>query len=126
MAKKYYWLKLNEDFFRQKEIKKLRKIAGGDTYTVIYLKMLLLSLENEGKLYFDGIEEDFAEEIALEIDEDADNVKVTILFLIKNRLIKEFSEDESYLLNAVPKMIGKESSSAERMRRQKEKSRIRK
>ena len=31
--KKYYWLKLKEDFFRQKEIKKLRKIAGGDTYT---------------------------------------------------------------------------------------------
>ena len=30
--KRYYWLKLSEDFFRQKEIKKLRRIAGGDTY----------------------------------------------------------------------------------------------
>ena len=43
-TKKYYWLKLNEGFFRDKKIKKLRKIAGGDTYTVIYLKMQLLSL----------------------------------------------------------------------------------
>ena len=38
--KKYYWLKLKEDFFRDKKIKKLRKIAGGDTYTIIYLKYL--------------------------------------------------------------------------------------
>lgn len=38
MAKRYYWLKLPDGFFRQKAIKKLRKIAGGDTYTIIYLK----------------------------------------------------------------------------------------
>ena len=42
MAKRYYWLKLPDGFFRQKAIKKLRKIAGGDTYTIIYLKMLLV------------------------------------------------------------------------------------
>ena len=61
MAKKFYWLKLSENFFRQPRIKKLRRIAGGDTYTIIYLKMQLLSLENEGKLYFEGVEETFAE-----------------------------------------------------------------
>jgi predicted phage replisome organizer len=54
--KKYYWLKLKEDFFRQPRMKKLRKVAGGDTYTVIYLKMQLLSLANEGMLFFEGIE----------------------------------------------------------------------
>ena len=37
--KKFFWLKLKEDFFRDKRIKKLRKIAGGDTYTIIYLKL---------------------------------------------------------------------------------------
>lgn len=46
----YLWLKLPDDFFRQKPIKKLRKIAGGDTYTIIYLKMLLISLKNMAKL----------------------------------------------------------------------------
>lgn len=40
--KRYWWLKLPEDFFNQIEIKLLRKIAGGDTYTIIYQKMLLL------------------------------------------------------------------------------------
>jgi hypothetical protein len=30
-AKKFYWLKLETDFFKSKEIKKLRKIAGART-----------------------------------------------------------------------------------------------
>ena len=75
MAKKYYWLRLKDDWFNSKVIKKLRKIAGGDTYTIIYLKMQLLSLKNEGKLYYEGVEDSFEEELALDLDEDIDNVR---------------------------------------------------
>lgn len=42
--KRYYWLKLMEDFFRNARIKQLRKIAGGDTNVVIYLKLMLLTI----------------------------------------------------------------------------------
>lgn len=52
MAKRYYWLKLPDGFFRQKAIKKLRKIAGGDTYTIIYLKMLLVAMKQDGRLVY--------------------------------------------------------------------------
>ena len=44
MAKRYYWLKLPDGFFRQKAIKKLRKIAGGDTYTCFTLLFLYLKI----------------------------------------------------------------------------------
>ena len=115
-TKRYYWLKLKENFFKEKAIKKLRKIAGGDTYTIIYLKMLLLSLQNEGKIYFDEIEDDFAEEIALEIDEEAENVKVTIMFLEKCGLLTRESEEIMYL-NGIEEMIGSETSSAARVRK---------
>lgn len=64
MAKRCYWLKLKADWFLDKRIKKLRSIAGGDTHTIIYLKMMLLSLKDEGKLYFEGVEDNFASEIA--------------------------------------------------------------
>ena len=47
MAKRYYWLKLKNDFFRGKHIKMLRKIAGGDTYTIIYLKMIIPILSHQ-------------------------------------------------------------------------------
>ena len=116
MAKKYYWLKLKEDFFRDKKIKKLRKIAGGDTYTIIYLKMQLLSLKKAGTLVFEGVEENFADEIALEIDEDVDNVKVTLMFLMKNGLLEE-AEQDHYVMTETIQCIGSESASAERVRK---------
>ena len=116
MAKRYYWLKLPDDFFRQLPIKKLRRIAGGDTYTVIYLKMLLLSLKQEGRIYFEGVEENFIEELALELDEEEDNVEVTVRFLLAQGLMKLVDETE-YLLTQCSEMVGSESSSAERMRR---------
>ena len=74
MEKKYYWLKLKEEFFADKAIKKLRKIAGGDTYTIIYLKMLLKAIKQGNRLYFEGVEESFPAELALELDEEEDNV----------------------------------------------------
>ena len=34
-AKRYYWLRFRDDFFDSKRIKKLRRMAGGDTYVII-------------------------------------------------------------------------------------------
>ena len=119
MAKKYYWLKLKNNFFSQPKIKKLRKIAGGDTYTVIYLKMQLYSLEDDGKLYFDGIEENFVEEMALKIDEDPENVGVTIQFLIAQGLMI-LCDDNEYLMTETQESIGSESDSAQRVRAHRE------
>ena len=119
MAKKYYWLKLKEDFFRDKKIKKLRKIAGGDTYTIIYLKLQLLSLKKAGSIVFEGVEDTLAEELALDIDEDVDNVKVTLMFLIKNGLLEEVEQDH-YVMTETIQCIGSESASAERVRKHRE------
>ena len=114
--KRYYWLKLHRDFFKQKEIKRLRKIAGGDVFTIIYLKMLLQSLETDGYLYYEGYYDSFEEELADLIDEDTENVKVVIAFLISKGLLEEQDED-SYLLTKCSEMTGSEAKSAERVRR---------
>lgn len=119
LSKKYYWLKLKRDFFTQPKIKKLRRIAGGDTYTIIYLKMMLLSLENDGVLGFEGIEGTFPEEIALTIDEDPDNVNVAINYLFTQNLIEEISPNNFLMVQAVD-MTGNETDSAIRMRRLRE------
>lgn len=114
--KRYYWLQLQEGFFNQKEIKKLRKIAGGDTFTIIYLKMLIRSMNDDGKLYFEGYENDFPSELALDIDEDVDNVRVTVQYLISNGILIQCTESEYEILTA-KEMIGSETDSARRMRR---------
>ena len=116
MSKRYYWLKLKENFFKQKSIKKLRKIAGGDTYTIIYLKLMLLSMKTDGCVYFEGIEDNFEEELALELDEQADNVRVTLNYLESHGLL-EVGDPNSFTLPETLACIGSESESAERVRR---------
>ena len=123
--KKYFWLKLKEDFFRDKRIKKLRRIAGGDTYTIIYLKMQLLSLKESGLLLYEGIEDTFAEELATELDEDVENVTVTLNYLFRYGLLEEI-DGERFLLPEAAKNIGKEGSSAERMRKHRAKKKVEK
>ena len=122
MAKRYYWLKLPKDFFEDKAIKRLRQIAGGDTYTIIYLKMLLKSMEYDGKLFYEGIEDTICDEIALDINESADDVQVTISYLEKKGLL--VVTDSEVELTRLTEMVGSETDKAELMRklRNKEKS----
>ena len=120
MGKKYFWLKLKADFFKSRAMKKLRRIAGGDTYTIIYLKLQLLSLKDEGLLFYEGVEPTFYEEMALALDEDAENVKVTLIFLENMGLIEKKNEHE-YILTEVPYLIGSETDKAELMRKKRAK-----
>lgn len=122
-AKRYFWLKLKNDFFEQKEIKLLRRVAGGDTYTIIYLKMMLKSLKNDGKLFYEFFGDNFDEEIALDIDESPEDVAMTIRYLESKGLI-ELIEGDEYFLNKVPEMLGSEAYSTARSRRHREKKKI--
>lgn len=115
MAKRYYWLKLPKDFFEDKTIKRLRQIAGGDTYTIIYLKMLLKSMEDDGKLFYEGIEDTICDEIALDINESADDVQVTISYLEKKGLL--IVTDSEVELTRLTEMVGSETDKAELMRK---------
>lgn len=124
--KRFYWLKLKEDFFTDKRIKRLRKISGGDTYTVIYLKLLLLSLSENGRLYYDGVESDFISELALTIDEGEDDVMVTVNYLITRGLLEEVRENDEYFLTEMPSLVGSETASTRRSRKHREKKLIEK
>lgn len=119
--KRYYWLKLMDDFFSSLRIKKLRKLAGGDTYTIIYLKMQLLSLKCGGYLEYVGLEDDFYKEIAIDIDEEEENVKVTIQYLLSCGLLQT-SDNVEYLLPFVRDNLGSETASTKRSRKSRENS----
>jgi phage replisome organizer N-terminal domain protein len=114
--KRYYWIQLAQDFFKSKEMKLLRKIAGGDTHTIIYLKMMLISLEDRGHIYYDGLADNLAEEIALMIDETVEDIKITLLFLGSKGLLTR-KNDRDYFLEQVPEMVGSETASARRVRK---------
>ncbi|HGJ1861198.1 TPA: phage replisome organizer N-terminal domain-containing protein [Streptococcus pneumoniae] len=117
--KRYYWIQLAQDFFKSKEMKLLRKIAGGDTHTIIYLKMMLISLEDGGHIYYDGLADNLAEEIALVIDENVEDIKITLIFLESKGLLTR-RNDRDYFLEQVPEMVGSETASTRRSRKHRE------
>lgn len=117
--KRFYWLKLKDDFFDSRKMKKLRKVAGGDTYTIIYLKLQLLSINNEGIIEFEGTDEDIYHQLALDIDEEIDDIKMTLAFCNANDLIEYVNDD--VFLSEVPALIGSETASARRVRKHRRK-----
>ena len=119
MEKKFYWVKIQESFFRQKEIKSLKKNKRGAYYVIVYQKMLLQSLENNGVIYFDNIEDSFEEEVALMIDEKVSDVKFTMDFLKKTDLVEIVDGKEMRMLQ-IDNLTGSESESANRVRKHRE------
>ena len=50
--KRYYWLKLNNTYFNQLEQKKMRRQEHGKDMQIIYLRMMLLSIDKGGFIYY--------------------------------------------------------------------------
>lgn len=114
--KKYYWLKLKEGFFEEKQIKYLRKLPDGDKLVIAYLKMQLKSLKTEGFIKYDKILPSNIEELAMILDEDTNIINLMIGALQKVNAI-EILDDGSFYMIAMQELIGKESESAERVRK---------
>lgn len=122
-GKRYYWLRLHDDFFSSVRIKKLRRMAGGDTYVIIYLKMQLKAMKTEGVLSWNGYEQDFVDELALDLDEEPDNVRVTLAYLLSCGLAE--SEDKiNFFLPYAVENVGSETSAAERMRQMRKRNNV--
>lgn len=117
--RRYYWLQLKDDFFNSKEMKLMRRLPGGEEITIIYLKMMLASLQEQGKLYFEGLAEDLAEELSLLIDEDPEAIRLTLMFLTKKKLITT-PDNYQFNLEQVPEMVGSETASTRRSRKHRE------
>jgi predicted phage replisome organizer len=115
MNKRYYWLKFREDFFDRPDLKKLRRIAGGDTYLIIYQKILLLSIKNNGKIIYQQLEPTIEEELALILNEDLNNIKITFSFMLQRKLIAQKNKS-TYELPEMRFLIGSETQSTIRSR----------
>ena len=113
-GKRYYWLRQRDDFFNTLRMKKLRRMENGDTLLIIYQKMLLKAMKSEGELTYSGVEPDLAGELAIEFDEDVENVRRTLEFLGSCGLA-ELTGGGCLLPEAVEN-TGCEGASAQRMR----------
>lgn len=116
--KRYYWLKLKEDFFETDTIRWIEEQPNGIIYSNFYLKLCLKSLKTYGKLirfigdnYLPYDDESLSRLTGVDID----TVRCAMALLTKIGLIKILETGELYL-DRVEEMLGSESDKAEYMR----------
>ncbi|QZY55957.1 phage replisome organizer N-terminal domain-containing protein [Crassaminicella profunda] len=118
--KKYYYLKLKENFFDSKEIKVLESMENGYKYSNLLLKLYLQSLKYEGELKFNEFIPYNEEMIAAVTRMDIDTVRVALRIFKQLKLI-EVLDDGTIFMLAIQDFIGKSSTEAERKKRYRKK-----
>lgn len=115
-AKKFYWLKLNRDFFKRHDIRIIEAMPNGKDYVLFYLKMLLESIDHEGELRFSDAIPYNEQMLSVITNTNVDIVKAAMKLFIDLRMV-DVMDDQTIFMMEVEKLIGSESESAERVRK---------
>lgn len=119
-SKRYFWLKLNENFFEREEIKVIENMPNGKDYIIFYMKLLLKSVSTEGKLMFRDIIPYTPEMLSSITRTDIDTVRVATDLFIKLGLM-ELWDDGALFMVETQNMIGSETGWAKKKRIQRQK-----
>lgn len=114
-GKKYYYMRLREDFFDSEELKIMESMPDGYLYSNILLKLYLLSLKDNGKLCFKGVIPYSPEMIATLTGHQVGTVKQALQIFRNMKLVEILDDGVIYMLN-IQNFIGKASSEADRIR----------
>lgn len=116
MAKRFYWLKLKNDFFRRPEIAIIEKERRGKEIILLYLKLLLEGIETQGELRLNEKIPYHAESLAA-----VTHMTPSVVELAMERLqafgLLTVREDGTLVLPGLSEMIGSETDKAELMRK---------
>ena len=113
--KRYFWLKLQSTYFNKIEQKKMRKQPNGKDMQIVYLRMMLYSIDKGGYIYYQGVYDSIEEELAEEFDEEVEIIRETLNYLKKNGMISINNNSDCFIPEAL-EHTGCECYSAERMR----------
>ena len=118
--KKYYYLKLKENFFESDEAIILESMPDGYIYSNILLKLYLRSLKNDGLLMFNNLIPYNAQMLATITRHQVGTVEKAIQIFQQLKLIEILDNGAIYMSN-IQNFVGKSSTNADRMRLQRAK-----
>lgn len=98
-------------------------MAGGDTMVVIYQKMMLSSLDTNGVIYYEGVYGKLEEELALMIDEETEQVAMTLAYFTKAGLI-QIDNSQNVEMSQVSALIDQETNWARYKREQRKNNKL--
>ena len=113
--KKYYYLKLKEDFFDSPEIKVLESMPNGYKYSNLLLKLYLKALKFDGALRLNEHKPYNVEMISAAVGMDIDTVRVAFDLFEKLKLVEILNDGTIYMLE-IQNFIGKSTTEADRKR----------
>ena len=113
--KKYYYLRLKDNFFDSDELKILESMKDGYLYSNILLKLYLRSLKNDGKLVVNDRIPYNAEMLASVTGHQVGTIKQALSMFKELGLIEILENGAIYMLD-IQNFIGKGSSEADRKR----------
>lgn len=117
--KRYYWLKLKDDFFEQDEIKLVEMMDNGKDYIIFYMKLVLKSINTEGELRFRETIPYNEKMLATITNTNVDVVKGALNIFIELGMMEKWDDGTLFMIET-RNMIGSESASAARVRRHRE------
>lgn len=114
-TKQYYYIRLKEDFFREDAVIALESLDNPDgfRYSNIYLKMLLRSLRNEGKLMVSDVIPYNPTMLATLTGHPVAIVEKALYYMENLGLIERLDNGAVYMLN-IQNYIGRSTSEADR------------
>ena len=113
--KKYYYLRLKDNFFDSDELKILESMKDGYLYSNILLKLYLRSLKNDGKLVVNERIPYNAEMLASVTCHQVGTIKQALSMFKELGLIEVLENGAIYMLD-IQNFIGKGSTEADRQR----------
>ena len=113
--KKYYYMRLKENFFDTNEMKVLESMQDGYKYSNILLKLYLMSLQSDGKLMLNERIPYNSQMIATITRHSVGDVEKALVLFKDLGLIKILDSGAIYMLD-IQKYIGKSSTEADRQR----------
>lgn len=113
--KKRYWLKLEKDFLDSKYIKIIKGVPNGGEYILFYLALMLASVDSVGHLRFTELVAYNEQMLASLTGTNIDIVRSAMKLFQELGMIR-ILEDGTIFMPEVPRLTGKESESAERVR----------
>ena len=113
--KKYYYLKLKENFFDSEEMIILQNMQDGYLYSDILMKLYLRSLKNEGKLMFRDLIPYTPPALAQVVRHQVGTVEKALKVFQQLGLIELLDNGAIYMLD-IQNFIGQSSTEADRKR----------
>ncbi len=119
-TQRYYWLKLQENFFERDEVKIIESMPNGKDYILFYLKLMLKSINDSGKLMFKNTIPYTPDMLSTITGTNIDVVRVAVDTFIKLGLMEKL-DDGALFMAEINKMLGTETEYAQKKREYREK-----